>query len=253
MLGYKYNNGRLVIVPREAETIQRIYEEYLSGKGYYRIAKDLNTEGILPKSGLLWKTSVIAKILKNYNYTGNLLLQKTYRENHITKKCKLNRGELPQYLAQDTHNAIIDMDTFNAVQAEMAHRAERFTHDEKASVVFPLTGKIRCGHCGKNFNRKTVRGQKVWICSTYNKRGKDYCHMKQIPEDILCGVITDTVASLDGVDCILADENNLLTIYKYDGTKICTAWQDRSRSKSWTDEMKEAARQKNNERIKSNG
>ncbi len=244
MLGYRYKNGKLVIIHEEAELVKSIYTAYLSGKGYYLIAKELNAAGKLPKSGLPWSAPVIAKILKNYNYTGNLLLQKTYRENHITKRSKKNHGELPRYLAEDTHDAIIDIDTFNAVQTEMKRRTERFTHEEKLGITYPLTGMIRCGHCGKNFNRKTVRGQKIWICSTYNKKGKENCYMKQIPEDILSKAVSDTVGALDGVECITANENNHLTFHMTDGSAVDAQWRDRSRSAGWTEKMKENARQK---------
>lgn len=252
MLGYRYESGKLVIVPEEAEQVKSIYAAYLSGKGYYLITKELNSAGELPKSGLLWRASVIAKMLKNYNYTGNLLLQKTYRDNYITKRSKKNHGELPRYLAEDTHEAIIDTDTFNAVQAEMKSRTERFTHEEKMGITYPLTGMIHCGHCGKNFNRKTVRGQKIWRCSTYNKMGKKYCRMKQIPEDILHKVISDTVGDIDDVDYITANEDNLLTFHTKDGSVIEAEWCDRSRAESWTDEMRCAVGQQTRERNEKN-
>ncbi len=109
MLGYKNQDGRFVIVPEEAELVRRIYNEYLSGKGYTLIAKELTGSGILTKKGQQWRWTTIAKTLTNYAYTGNLILQTTYRENHITKKTKRNHGELPKYHAMDTHEAIIPL------------------------------------------------------------------------------------------------------------------------------------------------
>lgn len=86
MLGYRLKNGRYEMVPEEAELVCRIYNEYLSGDGYLTIAKRLNEDGIPSRFGKQWGQSAISKILSNYTYTGNLILQKTFRENHITKK-----------------------------------------------------------------------------------------------------------------------------------------------------------------------
>ena len=79
-------NDHYIIVPKEAEIVRRIYNEYLSGSGYNSIAKMLNDEGILSRFGGKWNQSAVSRVLSNYTYTGNLLLQKTFSENHITKR-----------------------------------------------------------------------------------------------------------------------------------------------------------------------
>ena len=131
MLGYRYKDGEYVIVPEEAEIVKRIYADFLSGKGIEAIMKSLNGSGVLTQQGFTWHRSAVMRILRNYTYTGNLLLQTKYRENHLTKKTLVNHGELPQYHATDTHEAIIDMQTFEAVQAEIARRAEKYTKPHK--------------------------------------------------------------------------------------------------------------------------
>jgi hypothetical protein len=103
-----------VVVPKEAETVKRIFALFLAGKGIEAIAKILNADGIPTRQGKRWGKSGVSKVLRNYSYTGNLLLQKTYRENHLTKRTLMNHGELPQYHAAHTHEAIIDLDTFQA-------------------------------------------------------------------------------------------------------------------------------------------
>lgn len=107
MLGYRMRDGQYYIIPEEAEIVRRIYREYLDGWGPNRIATGLNENGIpSPMNGAIWHPQMIAKILRNYNYTGNLLLQKTFREDHITKKVIKNTGQKPRYLAEETHEAI---------------------------------------------------------------------------------------------------------------------------------------------------
>ena len=84
ILGYRYDNGAYVIQPEEAEVVRSIYADYLSGMGVAAIMKKLNTAGIPTRNGNSWSQSGVHRVLHNYTYTGNLLLQKTYRENHIT-------------------------------------------------------------------------------------------------------------------------------------------------------------------------
>ena len=185
LLGYRLENSHYVIVPKEAELVRRIYNEYLSGKGYPSIAKMLNDEGIPSRFGGKWNQSSISRILSNYTYTGNLLLQKTFSENHITKRKIFNNGELPKYHADDAHEAIIDMETFLSVQKEKARRAARFIKKPSPKKTYPFSSLIVCDNCGKNYCRKVTKTGPVWICDTFNSLGKAACASKQIPEPTL--------------------------------------------------------------------
>ena len=131
ILGYRFEDGQYVIVPEEAEVVRRIYREYLDGKGATVIMKGLNDDGIRTRVGKPWRIEGVLKVLKNYNYTGNLLLQKTYSENHLTKRKMINNGERPQYHAVGTHEAIVDLATWEAVQEEIHRRAESWTDEMK--------------------------------------------------------------------------------------------------------------------------
>ena len=126
LLGYRNVNGRYEIVPEEAKTVRMIFAWYLEGAGATPIRNRLNAMGIKTRKGNSWSRSPILKLLRNYAYTGNLILQTTYRENYITKRSVKNNGEKPMYHAQGSHEAIIDMDTFNRVQEEIQRRAEHF-------------------------------------------------------------------------------------------------------------------------------
>lgn len=127
MLGYRMRDGQYYIIPEEAEIVRRIYSEYLEGWGPNRIAAGLTEDGVPTMNGGIWQPQTIAKILRNYSYTGNLLLQKTFRENHITKKTIKNTGQRPRYLAEGTHEAIIPMEEWQEVQAEIERRAKSRT------------------------------------------------------------------------------------------------------------------------------
>ena len=247
MLGYRIKEGQYVVIADEAVIVKRIYEEFQEGKGTNAIAQGLNEDGIPTRFGERWHPSVVAKILRNYTYTGNLLLQRTFVENHITKKNKINRGELPQYHVEEAHEAIIDIDTFNSVQAELERRTEKYGHAPKEQKRYPFTGLLICGNCGKNYRRKVTATQPVWICATYNTRGKKYCDSKQIPESTL-SAITAEVAAIEDIEKIVVFNGNRLEYHLADGSVIERIWADRSRSESWTEEMREEVRRRKLER-----
>ena len=257
MLGYRYDQGSLAIHATEAQIVRKIYELYLSGMGLEAIAKQLNEEGDLTRNGHRWISNSVLAVLRNYAYTGNLLLQTTYRENHLTKRKLQNNGKLPKYHITDSHEPIVSLQQYNAVQEELNRRAERYTQIGEKKKQYPFTGMIRCGCCGKNYRRKTTPSRVTWVCQTYNRYGKTACPSKQIPEDTLIAVTEEVVGSLDAIGsritAIRAENGNILVFTLSDGTVSVKRWQDRSRADSWTDEMKQAARQRELERRSSLG
>lgn len=253
ILGYRIENGQYVVVPEEAAIVRRIFREYLEGYGHRSIAQHLNAEGITARRGAQFHQGGIQKILHNYCYTGNLLLQQTYRENHISKQARMNKGELPMYHATETHEAIISMEDFEAVQREAAVRAEQYAPLSATHNTYPFTGKIECLQCGKHYRRKIARGHPVWICGTFNTRGKAFCDSsKQIPEDTLMAVTAqvlgrsafDEHAFSQRVKKIQVGSNFALRYILHNGQVVDTAWTERSRAESWTPEMKAAAKEK---------
>ena len=240
VLGYRCENEQYVIVPEEAEVVRRIYREYLEGLGATAIMKGLNDDGIRTRTGKPWRIGGVLKILKNYNYTGNLLLQKTYSENHLTKRKLVNNGEQPQYHVEGAHEAIIDLATWEAVQEEIERRAEYYAPTKKATF-YPFTGLIVCGTCGKHYRRKTTASGIIWVCTTYNTYGKKGCASKAIPENVLYELTADIPMS--DLTAIRAENGNTLVFCFKDGSQAVKRWKDRSRAESWTDEMKERARQ----------
>ena len=276
MYGYKMKNGRLEIVPEEAAVVRRIFQMYLEGLGSVKIMKLLTEEGVPAPLGGLWNASVVMEMLKNEKYVGDLLLQKFYTNNHVEKKRFHNRGELPQYFVGEDHEPIIDRETFDAVQREIAWRtAQRKAAKAKrtatnaelsASAVepsmsssgnnsretIPLTDRIYCGVCGKKYRYKVTRlgtpyAAPVWICSTFNYRGKAYCASKQIPEDILKELIASalgTVYTEDSVHHIEMHPGNRVLFVFQDGHTEEHFWEDHSRKDSWNEEKRQKAAEK---------
>ena len=246
MLGYRYKEGQYIVVPEEAEIVRSIYADFLDGKGVTAIMKRLNSEGILTQQGFTWHKSAITRVLKNYTYTGNLLLQTKYRENHLTKRTLVNHGQLPQYYATDTHEPIIDIGTYNSVQLEMYRRAQKYGK-QQTSEKYPFSGMITCAGCGKHYRRKVTATGPVWICSTYNTLGKSACPSKAIPEATLMEIAAQ-VSAMGEITAVTAHNDNTLEFTLADGTVTVKRWQDRSRAESWTPEMRAAAAEKTRER-----
>lgn len=254
ILGYRAKDGVFEIVPEEAETVRLVFKWYLEGLGRQAIANRLNELGIPTRFEKTWHQDTISKMLRNEKYAGDLLLQKTFRTDHLTKQTRINHGELPMYHVQDAHEPIIDRKTFNAVQQELARRAESIQVKPGSSTAF--TGKIRCGLCGKKYRRKTTHTGIAWVCATYNTKGKKYCSSKQIPEETLKAVTAkvlgcdsfDEDAFAERIAFVSALPNNALEFTFTDGHSKNATWQDRSRSESWTAERRQAAAEKTRKR-----
>lgn len=158
------------------------------------------------------------------------------------------------YHVLDAHEPIIDRATFGAIQRELARRADSTQVKPGSASVF--TGKIRCGICGKNYRRKTTHISITWVCATYNTKGKKYCASKQIPEETLKAVTADILGFCafdedvfaERVAFIAALPDNVLEYTFADGHTAQSTWKDRSRSESWTEEMRQAAAEKTRKR-----
>ncbi len=255
LLGYRFKNGILQVVPEEAEIVKQIFHDFLSGMGRSAIARKLNSMGLTTKQGNPWETNGLYYILRNEKYTGNLLLQKSYSLDHISKKTIPNRGEIPMYYVEDSHEAIIDQDTFDRTQQELKRRAEKYCHPrntEPHENVFK--GMIRCGLCGRRFRRRTVHANSkykkaVWICPTFDTCGKAICPSQQIPETILIAKTSEVLnltewnreMLLEKLKEIQVPGHHVLLYVFQDGHTKEVHWQNPSRRESWTPKMKQTA------------
>lgn len=250
VLGYRVKDGVFEIVPEEAETVRLIYKWFQDGLGKPAIANRLNETGVSTRFDRIWYQKSIDKILRNEKYTGDLLLQKTYRKDHLCKQKQVNRGELPMFHVREAHEAIIDSATFNAVQCEITRRAELVR--VKPGSVSIFTGKIRCGVCGKNYRRKNTMTGFKWVCATYNVQGRKYCASKLIAEETLKEVSANILGSdvfdggifMERIDFITMLPDNVLKFNFKDGQIKKATWEVRSRAESWTDEMRRTAAEK---------
>ncbi len=205
-LGYdKDETGNLIIDENQAKIVRRIYTEFLEGKGANRIAKDLEADGVLNWNGKSkWYESSLRKMLSNEKYKGDALLQKTYTVDFLSKKRVENVGQVPQYYVEDSHPAIIDKYTWEAVQLEMERRkafaAEHGIQKlEYATVKSPFAGRVICGHCGTMFGRKVWNSTNdrlrrvIWRCNgKYTVKGEKGCESRHIDDRVLYQAFINT-------------------------------------------------------------
>ena len=253
--GYRWDGDHLVVEPEEAKIVKLIYDNFLNGLSAESTEKQLEEMGVKSYKGQHFGNTSIRQILGNITYTGNLLFQKEYTVDPISKKSRKNQGELPQYWVENTHEAIIPMEVYQAVQEEKARRRELGVFANWSINTSCFTSKIKCGRCGKSYQRSNRKGRKdpdanytVWICGTRRKTGNAQCQNKDIPEPMLKEACA-AVLGLDEFDeTVFSEQINHIEIpapyemvfYFKDGRIVPHRWQSTMRKDCWTDDRRAA-------------
>lgn len=204
-MGYTCVDGKMVIVPEQAEVVRKIFELYLKGLSFGQIKGYLESMDIKTVTGNEhWDTTTIQKMLQNEKYKGDTRLQKTYTEDFMTGKKVKNTGQIHSYYISNSHPAIVSAEVFDKVQEEMDKRA-RMVYKEDGTVEskgkrynskYLLGNILECGYCGASYRRRTERGKVVWRCATRMEEGREHCTdsptlneewIKNILEEVVCG------------------------------------------------------------------
>jgi len=185
-LGYdRGQDGNLVLNEKEAVIVRRIFSMFLQGMTPYGIASQLTADGILsPGKKEKWNATTVKRMLSNEKYKGDALLQKSYTVDFLTKKKKVNEGEIPQYYVENNHEAIIEPAVFEMVQRELERRQPGHN---RHSGVHMFSGKIKCGECGSWYGSKVWHSNSkyrrmIWQCNHKFDNGKK-CKTPHLNED----------------------------------------------------------------------
>ena len=185
-LGYRKGvNGEPEIVEEEAEVVRRIYRMFLDGKTPFGIAQVLMEDGVpTPCGKTKWSTSTILSILGNEKYKGDALLQKTFCTDFLTKKMKVNEGEVPQYYVENSHPAIVSSEMYDLVQQELERRKD-LRRQHNGTGLF--SDKLICGCCGHPYGSKVWHSNDqyrrvVWRCNA-KYRNQEKCTSPHLTED----------------------------------------------------------------------
>ena len=189
LYGYEKDaDGKFCIIPEQAEIVRELYKRYESGASLRNLQDWLEENQIKTVLGeSKWTATSIKSILTNEKYCGDVLLQKTFRTDVISKKVIKNVGQMAQYYMPDHHEAIVSREQYNAVKAEMARRSALRSPSKQAvtgrscyTSKYALSDRIVCGECGTLYRRCTWtslgRKYPVWRCTSRLNYGTKYCH-----------------------------------------------------------------------------
>lgn len=206
--GYRKNpeNKHQFLMDEEAaRVVRRIFNLYLAGYSRGSIAGVLNSEKVLTPSeykrkiqGLhykngrekpgakSWTYSTLSVILKNRVYTGDMVQHKTEKISYKVDKYRYISEE-EQIVVENTHEAIINKDTFERAQELMKKRTRTPGFLSGKVKVNVYAGMLVCGECGCNLFRTARR--EGYDCATYHKKGNKFCKSHFISEAFLNEVL----------------------------------------------------------------
>lgn len=229
--GYNRNptdKNKLVIDDYSAQIVRRIFSLFIEGCGKQKIARILNHEGILPptlykqtngsnyqnghirnEKALTWSYSTVNHILHNEMYVGNMV-QGKHRQGVGMKKKSVDKEKW--IVVKNTHEAIIDMSTWNKTQ-ELLQRHTRELDLTTNQHIF--SGFIRCGDCDNAMSKisyiKVGKKHSRFCCGNYKRNGVNYCTSHFIEFDVLEQIVLDdlkrVIESISDLDA-LAKMNN---------------------------------------------
>jgi len=214
--GYKKDpndKDKWIIDEEAAAVVRRIFQMTIDGLGPAQIARVLHDEKILRVSCHLakneprqlseqtlanpyyWESSTVARILEKPEYAGHTVNFKTSRESYKDKNSKYNDKDDWKFF-YNTHEAIVDQETFDA--AQKLRKVKRRTNDY--GEANPLTGIVHCADCGRRMHNHR-RSTDSYECSTYNISKKRYdtqCSMHFIRTEVLRELVLDSIRQICG-------------------------------------------------------
>ncbi len=188
---HPHNKKRWIVDEPAAQSVKRIFALCLDGYGPSQIARILEADKVLTPSAYWqsqdtscparptvtpyrWVSSTVSDILEKRDYLGHTVNFKTYKQSYKSKK-ELYNPEDKQKVFEDTHEAIVDVDTWERVQ-ELRRNKRRPARTGKSNM---FAGVVRCADCGEKLYYCTSKNfearQDHFICSTSRKRGTEVC------------------------------------------------------------------------------
>ena len=214
--GYLWNEARdqWLVDPEAAEVVKRIFSMTIDGYGPYQIASKLKSEKVLIPSAYLaqhgegvnknktfkdvygWGSSTICNILEKREYLGHTINFKTRK--HFKDKKSHYVPEDEWTIFENTHEAIIDQQTFDLVQ-KIRGNVRRYP--DGWGEAAPLTGLLYCADCGgKMYVHRTNNGKRIsqYTCSQYTKVpcGTLCKTQHRINEDVVLSLVSEMLKAI---------------------------------------------------------
>lgn len=227
----KEDKHKLEVDETAAATIKEIFSMRMTGYNNCFIANYLNCFGVpspleykkmqdskyntsfqlnpVPR----WSPMAVDRILKNEIYTGSMLQGKETTVSYKIKK-RIRKPKIDWICVENTHEAIIPKEDFEAVQGMMINDTRTAPKNEK---LYLLSGLLECGECGSNMVRKIVKARgktyAYYICSK-NKANKNECSSHRIREDLTEKTLLNLFQQHIGIFCKLSEEMKSLDFFQ---------------------------------------
>ena len=202
------NNNKLVVDPVASIVVKDIYNLYLTGLGFTGIAKYLNRNGVpspslykykrgiklnvvsnRPREEIKWSAFSVKSILTNEVYLGHLVQGKRTTVSYKNHKIR-NKDKSEWIRIENTHEAIVDEETFKKVQIFVKERTKPMKSTGKIHI---FSGKVFCLECGHYMRKKNSSKHEYLVCSN-NSYGYNDCDNKRgIRYDELVSVVLDLI------------------------------------------------------------
>ena len=211
--GYRKNaEGKVEIDEGKADVVRFIYHRFFEGWSFQAICRTLNKEGIPGPSCTGWYVETMKRILHNEKYCGDAILQKTYTIDFLDKKRKVNNGQMPKWLVENNHPAIISREASYLILNMEKKRKENNIIKHRSQ----LSGYVFCGECGRKMTEKPLHSgtkyeQRIWYCFD-----DSHPKVKIKQNDVLSCLLENLNKELIK---IIPKADNMLADYKSEGDK----------------------------------
>ena len=207
------DRDKLVVDPEAANVVKMIFKWKLEGLGVVTICRMLVSMGIVPPAKYkydrgvfknkkfanmkFWSESMIVRILANEVYTGNMVQGRTKRS--LYNNIPLRRVDKEDWIiVENTHEAIVSKEDFNAVQEMMAqyNRKPRVRKTNKKENI--LKGLVVCGDCGYRMVRGDYKDREkgtpnyYFVCRQHSVYPES-CQTTSIKEDVLKSIVHQSI------------------------------------------------------------
>ncbi len=195
--GYDVVDGKYVVNEKEAEMIRYLFNRYLDGLGFRRIADELYEKGYVNENGNKFGYTTLRRILTNPRYKGYFTANQTTVIDFLTGEFVENpREEWIMYYNPEQAPIIIDEETWDKANALLKKKAEKvgLKHETSFHNKYKYSGKIVCKEHQNTFRRVLYKyksgNREVWMCQEYHRKGKDACNLPVIYTDELDKILS---------------------------------------------------------------
>ena len=229
----KSRKGEWIIDPISSKYVRHIFDMALEGKTTGQIARDLNKEAMMtpgvyntwrmesrtqeeqtrlwpvlgskaPDEEQLWTAEMVRAVLKRYEYTGALVMDKykVTKSPETGKKTRTRRPESERIITENAHEAIVTAEEFEKAQG--AIRSQKRTHSP-VRREYPLKGKVRCGNCRRMLIYEPRKYHAGFLCclSTRSSAGMSGCNMEHYSLEAINAKVLNAIERVVSVAQVL--------------------------------------------------